>query len=171
MLACSALALLWPDSLSWFKEEHELSSDDDETENPQGHEIMVNEGSERWFSKALKDTQVVGYCGGLLLCFSNDSLEKVWTQDSLPKNMQRGAALMAGMAAGLFAQRMCFFVEYFTCTGLGDNIPWHEDIIFSVCMVVIIAAAMWLAWTAVPPRQDLSMGHVSSYWSLFAQRV
>ena len=27
------------------------------------------------------------------------------------------------------------FVEYFTCTGLGDNIPWHEDIIFSVCFL------------------------------------
>lgn len=73
-----------------------------------GHEIMVNEGSERWFSKALKrlarinmirfpksvksdlqalvlprDTQVVGYCGGLLLCFSNDSLEKAKSSKGL----------------------------------------------------------------------------------------
>lgn len=69
---------------------------------------MVNEGSERWFSKALKrlarinmirfpksvksdlqalvlprDTQVVGYCGGLLLCFSNDSLEKAKSSKGL----------------------------------------------------------------------------------------
>ena len=33
---------------------------------------------------------------------------QVWTLDSLPKNMHRGAALMAGMAIGLLAHRMFY---------------------------------------------------------------
>lgn len=109
----------------------------------------------------------------MTLRFENEYTEKVWTLDSLPKNMQRGAALMAGMAIGLLANRVFYFYEYFTCEDLHDQkyegyYSLNVDLCFSLCLLGVMAASLLLTWTLgdSKPRQELSTAHVASYWCL-----
>jgi len=194
MVACAAFMLVSPGSFAWFQETEEskekIIEDDSEEEEmevqtvPTGvpTEDKSNKGRKgRWFAKALENIKVEGVLGGLSLQFQDVYTEKVWLQDSLPKNMQRGAFLMVGMAGGLFIQRMCFFLEYNLCgepferlkTGeipkgfeAKEVIPWYADIGFSMCLLVVVAAAFGLTWMGNQPRQELSFSHTGSYWVL-----
>jgi len=195
MVACAAFMLVSPSSFAWSKENEEskekIIEDDSEAEEmevqaePTGAQMMPTEDKSkkgRWFDKAMKNIKVEGVLGGLSLQFKDVYTEKVWLQDSLPKNMQRGAFLMVGMAGGLFIQRMCFFLGYYLCgepfekwEGTGKIfegfeatavIPWYSDTGFSMCLLVVVAAAFGLTWMGNQPRQELSFSHAGSYWVL-----
>ncbi|CAJ1395411.1 unnamed protein product [Effrenium voratum] len=120
----------------------------------------------RWFEKLLEGRREVGGCGGMVLRFDDEETEKAWVQDSLPKNMQRGAALMAGMSVGLCLHRLVFFSELLACPQMHRANNWIYDIVFAAGLLLALGGAMALTWLRPPVRRDLALQLVLGYWGL-----
>eukprot|EP00435_Cladocopium_sp_Y103_P031654 s271_g8.t1 len=187
MVACSAVMFVSGDLLACLKapaatdqktvDEAEEADEEGGAADARGTQMLPAEEKSdqpvRWFTKALRKGKLSADCGCLTLRFENEYTEKVWILDSLPKNMQRGAALMAGMAIGLLMNRTFYFYEYFTCEELHHHdyeqiYSLNVDLCFSLCLLVVMSASLLLTWALgdSKPRQELSTAHLASYWCL-----
>ncbi|CAJ1337452.1 unnamed protein product [Effrenium voratum] len=71
---------------------------------------------------------------GLGMRFWDDKIEEDWEQDSYPKNKQRGAVLLALVAAGMAVDRCYALHELSTCRG-----DWFVEKVVEVISMVILA--------------------------------